>query len=186
MKFDIIDIFLVAGLITGAVLGYRAGVTRKLLNVLALIGSIVLASHLMTSVGSFFTGTILLSEPTGSILGFALVVLIITVGIILVYRKYASKGLPKIHSQVLGIVLGIFETTIIIGLLLLMFKLYDVPDRETREDSLLYRPLIGFTPDLFDTLRPYLPGAEGFRTELSKTFRKQNIFDEPVDVKKKR
>ncbi|MFN0158874.1 MAG: CvpA family protein [Bacteroidota bacterium] len=185
MNFDFIDIFLIAGLLIGAALGYRAGVMRKLLSLLALIGSIVLASHLMKSVGSFFTETVLLSEPTGSIVGFAVVVLVIMVGIILLYKNYASKGMPKIQSQVFGVILGMIETTIIISLLLLMFKLYDWPDKETRDNSLLYTPLIKATPVLFDELRPYFPGADGFRSELSRTFRKQNIFDEPVDKKKR-
>jgi len=105
VKFDPIDIVLFAGLVAGAILGYRAGVARKLLNVLALIGSIVLAAYLMKPIGSFFTGVVLVSEPTASILGFAVVVVFVMAGIILIDRKFGSHGIPKAYSQVVGIIL---------------------------------------------------------------------------------
>jgi len=78
-----------------------------------------------------------------------------------------------------------FEAAVITSLLLLMLKVYAIPDPQTREASLLHKPMVKFTPKLFELLRPYLPGAGYFHKELSATFRKQNIFDETTDPKKR-
>jgi membrane protein required for colicin V production len=178
MKFDPIDMFLLAGLCFSMYLGYRGGLTKKLLNILALIGSIVLATKLLPGLGSFITDTLFVPDPYGNILGFASVIIVIMTATILVYRRLASYRTSTMVSQISGALLGAFEGAVLISLVLLMLKLFEIPDQSTRTESLLYKPLVNLTPTMFDRLHAYLPEASDFKAVISKQFEKYHLFDE--------
>ena len=184
MKFDLIDVFLLGGLVFFLYRGYKGGVTKKLLNLLALIGSIVLATKLMHPVGKMLIDIFLISPLWGYLSGFALVVITIMGVTIFVYRRFEGNSIANKSSQFFGVIFGLFEGLIVISLVLLMLKLLDTPEKETREDSLLYKPMVNFVPKMFDLLKSYLPGASAFRRELSETFQEYNIFDKTSDMGK--
>ncbi len=185
MKFSYIDIFLYGGIVLGAYYGYRGGAVKKIFNLLALIASIVIATQLMEPVGDVLISMGLLSAPAGYIVGFALVVILLMVGAILVFRRFGGSGVAKSSSQLFGALLGVIEGSLIISLVLLAFKIYDYPGKTTRDDSLLYKPLVNAAPKTFDLLRSYLPGAGAFKEELERTFHQWNIFDLPSPPGKK-
>jgi uncharacterized membrane protein required for colicin V production len=185
MKFAWIDIVLFAGLCLAIVLGYRGGITKKLLNILALIAAIVIAAQLMRPIGDFLVENFFFSPHAGYISGFVFVVVGIMTATILLYKKYTRAGMAKAVSQGVGVVLGALEGAVVISLVLLMLKVFGFPASSTREDSLLYKPLVNFAPNFFDMLRPYLPGAGDVRQELARAFEKVDIFDVGIEVKKK-
>lgn len=184
MKFAFIDVFLLGGLAFAMYRGYQGGATKKLFNLLALIGSIVLATKLMHPVGKALIDVFLISPLWGYLSGFALVVIIVMTVAIVVYRRFEDNSIANKSSQFFGVIFGLFEGLIVISLVLLMFKLFDSPEKETRDDSLLYKPIVNFAPETFDFLKSYLPGASAFRRELSETFEEYDIFDEASDVVK--
>ena len=176
MRFSYIDIFLYGGIVIAAYLGYKGGVTKKIFNLLALLGSIVIATELMAPVGDVFIA-IGFGERLGYILGFALVVVAIMTGTIMLYHRFGKTSVAKSSSQLFGVVLGLIEGCLILSLLLLALKVFDFPARESRTDSMLYKPLVNFAPKTFDLLRSYLPGASDFKEELSKKFKEFDIFE---------
>jgi uncharacterized membrane protein required for colicin V production len=116
--------------------------------------------------------------------GFAAVVIAVMIVTILLYRRFGGTAMANSSSQFFGVLFGLLEGAIVISLVLLMLRLFGTPDRETRTASLLYRPLVNFVPKMFDLLQAYLPGASGFRTELSKTFEHYDIFEQASDAGK--
>ncbi len=177
MKFSYIDLFLYGGVVLSAYLGYRGGFTKKVFNLLALLGSIVIATQLMEPVGNGLIATGIFGDHLSYILGFALVVAAIMTLTITVYRRFGSTAVVKSSSQMFGVLLGVIEGCLLISLLLLALKVFDWPEKDTRSDSLLYKPLVNFAPKTLDVLRSYLPGAGEFREELLKTFKDVDIFD---------
>ena len=177
MKFDFIDIFLIGGLASAIYLGYRGGVVKKIFNILALIASVVIAANVMDPIGEFLANVVFIAEPFAHILGFGAVLLAIMATFILLFRKFSSSKVTKSTSQVIGMVLGLFEGIILTSLVLITLRIFDTPGESTRRDSLLYKPLAKAVPRLFDGLRPFLPGASVFREEFSKAFERYNVFD---------
>jgi len=176
VKFSYIDLFLYGGLLLAAYLGYRGGFTKKIFNLLALLGSIVIATQLMRPVGGALIG-IGFGENIGYILGFALVVAAIMTLTISLYRRFGKISVVKSSSQMFGVILGVIEGCLIISLLLLALRVFDMPAKDTRTDSLLYKPLVNFAPKTLDLLRSYLPGASAFKDELTDTFKDIDIFE---------
>lgn len=181
MKFDPIDIFLFAGILIAVTLGYRGGFTKKLLNILALITAIMVGVFFMGTTGGFFEEVVLLDHATSYVLGFGLIVSTIMVTAILLYKRFGSQGMAKSGSQIAGVILGLFEGLMVISLLLMMLKVFDMPDKQTEEHSLLYKPMYQVAPTFFVLMRPYLPGAHAFQDRLSATFKDTPLFGEKPD-----
>ncbi len=181
MKFDPIDIVLFGAILLGIALGYRGGLTKKLLNVLALITAIMAAVFFMGTIGGFFEEVVLLDHATSYVIGFGFILATIMITAILLYKRFGSQGMAKSGSQIAGVFLGLFEGLMVMSLLLMMLKVFDMPDKETEEHSLLYKPMYQVAPKFFFLMRPYLPGASAFQDRLSATFKDTPLFGEKPD-----
>jgi uncharacterized membrane protein required for colicin V production len=179
MKFSFLDIFMIAGLALGGYLGYRGGLAKKLFNILLLLISVVAASKLMTPVGDFFLDAGVLGDTAAYAVGFALVMLVIMIPAILLYRKFGKTGAAKTNGNTVGAFLGVLEGAMVISFLLLGMRVFDEPDQEDRQASLLYRPLCNFVPRTFEFLQSYFPGASEFKKQVSNKFKDLDVFGKP-------
>jgi uncharacterized membrane protein required for colicin V production len=179
MKFSFMDIFLIAGLALGGFLGYRGGLAKKLFNILMLLISVVLASKLMTPVGDFFLESGVLGDPAAYAAGFALVMLVIMIPAILLYRKFGKTSPAKTAGNTVGVFLGVLEGAMVISFIFLGMRVFDEPDPDDRQASLLYRPLCNFVPRTFEFLQSYFPGASEFKKQISQRFKDIDVFGKP-------
>jgi uncharacterized membrane protein required for colicin V production len=179
MKFSFMDIFMIAGLGLGGFLGYRGGLAKKLFNILMLLISVVIASKLMTPVGDFFLEAGVLGDTGAYAVGFALVMLVIMIPAILLYKKFGKTSIAKTSGNTVGVFLGVLEGAMVISFILLGMRVFDEPDPEDRQASLLYRPLCNFVPRTFEFLQSYFPGASEFKTQISNRFKDLDVFGKP-------
>jgi len=185
MNFGLIDILLIGVLFVSTSLGYRGGVLKQVLNLCVFFGTIVLAAKFIRPVGSFFVDDLLLPYPDGYIAGLLLLVGVAVIPPMMVYRVLTREKISNEVSQFFGGVLGFLEGVIFISLVLLILNLQGSPSRETREDSLLYHPVVRFVPDMLYSVKPYLPGVDELRTEVSRMFELQAITEQAPDEKEK-
>jgi len=171
MKFSAIDIPLLLALGISGFMGYRGGPARKLFNLLMLLLSVVVAAKLMEPIGLYLAETGIMSEVASYVAAFALVLVAIMVPAILLYRRFGKSGMGRPTMNAIGIVLGVIEGAFITSFVLFSLRVFDFPDQETRDESLLYRPLANFMPKTLEMLQSYFPGASSFREELSRHFK---------------
>lgn len=170
MKSVILDVAIVGGLLLAAYLGYRGGFTKKIFNLLVLIGSIIAGIYLMDPVGTLLQD-LFLSPPWCFLAGIALVIIGLTTTAFFLYKRWGSTTVAKSGSQFFGVLFGLIEGGMVISLVLIAMKIADVPTNSVRTGSLLYKPLFNLAPKTFEVLRSYLPGAGDFADELNKTFK---------------
>jgi uncharacterized membrane protein required for colicin V production len=180
MKFSFLDIFMIAGLGLGGFMGYRGGLAKKLFNILMILISVVAASKLMTPVGDFFLEAGVLGDPAAYAAGFALVMLLIMIPAILLYRKFGKTSAAKTTGNTVGAFLGVLEGAMVISFILLGMRVFDEPDPDDRQASLLYRPLCNFVPRTFVFLQSYFPGASEFKNQISSKFKNLDVFGKPL------
>jgi uncharacterized membrane protein required for colicin V production len=180
MRFSFLDIFMIAGVGLGGYLGYRGGLAKKLFNILMLLISVVIASKFMTPVGDFFLEAGVLGDPAAYAAGFALVMLLIMIPAILLYRKFGKTSAAKTTGNTVGAFLGVLEGAMVISFILLGMRVFDEPDQEDRQASLLYRPLCNFVPRTFVFLQSYFPGASEFKEQISRKFKDFDVFGKPL------
>jgi uncharacterized membrane protein required for colicin V production len=185
MKFSFIDVFLIAGLCLGAYLGYRGGLAKKMFNLLMLMASGVIAIRFMRTVGKFFMDAGVLSERPAFVLGFVIVALVIMIPALLLYHRFGkSREGQKSVTMAFGVILGLLEGAMITSFLLIGLRVLEVPDDDTRQESLLYRPLLRFVPKTFDMLQSYFPGASEFRKEIELRFKDIDLYQAPSPPRK--
>lgn len=175
MKFSFLDVFLLLGLGLAMFMGYRGGFTKKILTLLALIGAIVVSVKLMRPIGEFLLEPGILSEPLCYVVAFTIVMLAIMGLVIFLYHRYGKSSSSKSAASALGVLFGLVEGILILSLLLIALKVFDAPSSDVQKDSILYRPILRAAPKTFEVLKPYLPGAAEFRTEISKAFKDLNL-----------
>jgi uncharacterized membrane protein required for colicin V production len=166
MKFSYLDLLLVAALVAGGYLGYRAGPLKKSITILAVVVSLVLGFRLMGPIGAFLGGLGVILPPFSSVLAFVLVSLAVLAGAFLLLRRYGRKSAAGVPGRIGATILGILETAIALSFVLLVLKLIDVPSTTSRANSLLYRPLVNLAPRAFDQVRAFLPGSSEVDEEL--------------------
>jgi len=175
MKFAPIDILILAALALAGFLGHRGGMTKKLFNLLMLVIGVVVGAKFMKPVGAFFSEPGIFSEKTAIAVGFGLIFALIFVPALLLYRRFGKTGLGKTSTSVIGVILGMLEGALLMSFLFLGLALFDMPDKETREDSLLYNPVSNFVPKTLELLKGYLPGARELRDEISRQLKDAEI-----------
>lgn len=179
MRFSYLDIFLIGGLALGGFLGYRGGLAKKLFNILVLLFAVVAASKLMSPIGEYLIDAGMFGDTTSYAVAFALVLLVIMVPAILLYKKFGKTGAAKTGGNTVGIFLGVLEGAMVISFVLLGMRVFDTPDEDDRQQSLLYKPLFNFVPRTFDLLQSYFPGASEFKKQVSTKFKDLGIFGTP-------
>ncbi len=178
-----IDIFIVLGFMLAAFLGYRGGFTKKIFDLLVLIGSIILGVVLMDPLGTLFED-IGLSPPWCFLVAIAFVIIGLTVAAYFFHKKFGGHQVAKSASQFFGVLLGLFEGGMIISICLIALRVAEVPSEETRSGSVLYKPVFNMAPKTFETLRSYLPGAGDFQDELNDKFKDLHLGNLPDTIKK--
>jgi membrane protein required for colicin V production len=175
MKFAPFDIFLIAVLGVAGFLGHRGGMTKKLFNLLMLVVGVGVGAKLMKPVGAFFSEPGILSEKAAVAVGFGIVFVLIFVPALILYHRFGKTGLGKTSTSVIGIILGMIEGAILLSFFLLGLALLDIPERETQDDSLLYRPISRIVPRTLDLLKGYLPGAQDLHDEIERQLKDGEI-----------
>ena len=185
MRFSYIDVFLLLALGLGAFLGYRGGLAKKLFNLLMLLVSVVIAARYMHTVGRFFSDAGVMNEIASYVLAFALIMIAIMLPALLLYRRFGkSDAHVKTGTAAVGAVLGFIEGAMLISFVLIGLRLLDIPDEDTRQESLLYRPMVRFVPKTFEFLESYFPGASDFKAELELRFKGVDIFSKTPPPRK--
>jgi uncharacterized membrane protein required for colicin V production len=181
MRFSFIDVLLLAGLGLSAFLGYRGGLAKKLFNLLMLLFAAVIAARFMHTVGMFFADAGVMGEIPSYVVAFMLIILAIMIPALVLYHRFGkTAGSLKSGTAVIGVLLGIIEGAMLISFILMGLKILEIPDEDTRQESLLYRPLVRFVPRTFELLESYFPGASEFKKELELRFKDAELFTPPT------
>lgn len=185
MRFDIIDVFFIGALVLSGYLGYRGGLAKKMFNLLMLLFAVVVASRFMHTVGHLFADAGMMGETASYVVAFALIMLAIMIPALILYHRFGqSSGTVKTGTAAVGAALGVIEGGMIISFLLIGLKILDVPDKDTQDASLLYRPMVRFVPKTFELLESYFPGASEFKKEFELRFKDTDLFTPPAPPRK--
>jgi uncharacterized membrane protein required for colicin V production len=175
MKFSPIDLLFLLGFGLAGFLGHRGGMTKKLFNLLIIVVGVALGAKLMKTVGSFFSEPGILKEGPAVAVGFAIIFLLVIVPSMILYHRFGKTGLGKTSTSVVGIVLGVVEGALLMSFLMLGLALMDVPDNDTRQESLFYLPVTQLVPRTLEVLQGYLPGARELRDEIARQLKEGEL-----------
>lgn len=173
----IIDILILVGLVLATVLGYRDGLFRKILGIASFFIGLIAATKFMGPLGRVFAHTFNFSIEISYVLAFFMVFMAVIVLQKIIYRIVGEmSGGLKVINRLGGAILGIFQGSLSISLLLLMLSIFEIPSESTRNKSSLYKPFLNIAPRVFDLTSTFLPESKTFYDELKKDLEKYKIF----------
>lgn len=168
-----VDIIILATVCLAGFLGYRSGLIKKILGIASFIVGLIAATKLMGPIGRAISNSFSLSIDVSYIFAFFLVF-----AAIIVLQNIISKKVGKVGggaglvNRLGGTILGIFQGTLALSLILIMFSVFSLPRESTRTNSILYKPTLNFAPLLFDLFNTFLPESRSFYEELKKNLTK--------------
>jgi uncharacterized membrane protein required for colicin V production len=157
--------------------GFRSGILRRGVAVVFLVVGLVLATRTMHTLGAILTDWWNVHEVVGAVLAFVLVIFVTVMAaiiIIAIMSRYSQP--PRLWSRLSGVVIGLAEITLYLSLLLVVLNIYSLPTQQTREKSVLYRPVRNFAPFVFDKTNAIFSGSTSFDEELKRSFEKFRLI----------
>jgi len=152
----VIDIILAALLLFGFVRGLMKGLFVELASLVSLIAGVYGAIHFSYFVGDFLKDSVDWDEKYIAIVAFAVTFIVIVIVISLLgklFTKIADFASLGILNKLLGGVFGALKVGLILSVLLIVFDKLNstIPfvNKETTEDSILYKPVKGLAPMIF-------------------------------------
>ncbi len=154
-----IDIVFIVLFIWSIYRGYTKGFIIQLATLVGLLLGIYGALKFSDFTASILANRMDINEQTLSILSFALTFLIILVIVILIAKlieKFTEAIELSLVNKLLGVLLSMLKMAFIISVILVLVNKadnkYNLISNNTKEKSLLYKPLSNFAPIIF----PYL------------------------------
>ncbi len=154
--------------------GWRKGLLRKLIALICLALSLVVATKFASTLSDEISGPLGLSSGTGTTVSFVLIVCVIMISQAIFYKLVIKKLGEGMWNKIGGLLMGLLEGGLLVSVTVIFLSIYfHYPSDETRSESFLYKPLKNFAPRLFDSINTFLPESEDFYQEIMNSVKKK-------------
>jgi uncharacterized membrane protein required for colicin V production len=177
------DILIYVFLVLSFGVGLRDGLLKKLFAMVGVILALIVATKYMKSGGAYMISMFKFEQETAHIVTFSLIFLCVVLFTNFFYRWFGGDTKSyKIWDRIAGGIVGMFEGLIVLSLVLILLTLFDVPTREEKKSSDLYKPVAGFAPALFDQINKVFPKSKKFKEELYNAIERYKKLEHGTDV----
>lgn len=154
----LLDALIVIGVLIGFILGFKDGFVRKLIGivgfVLAVFLSIYFASQLGLVIESVFRIEYYFAEIVGGVIIF---VAVITIAMILKRVLHPFDMVNNLINQIVGGIVGSIQIIYFLSAIFIILNLFNLPEKQTRDQSILYSPTYKVIPLTIQYLSYYTP-----------------------------
>jgi len=148
-----VDYIILLFLFIGFILGFKDGIIRKIIGFVGFILAIFLAIKLAPIAGkqlvSFFNNELQVATIVSGIGIFFLAMLIVS---ILKRILHPVDKVNKFVNQLLGGIAGSIQMIFFISALLIIFNIFNFPNKNAQKKSLFYKPFYNVLPITIDFL----------------------------------
>jgi membrane protein required for colicin V production len=148
---NFIDYIILAFVAIGFILGFRDGLVRKIIGVLGVIIGVALAfefsNEIAVWIAPLLNDEIYLAEIVS---GFMIFLVTLFVFALVKRIVHPFDKVNKFVNQLLGGIAGIVQIIFIVSAFLLLLNVFNVPNKSSRESSLLYQKTYDVIPFTID------------------------------------
>lgn len=160
MPAESLDIIIAVALIAGLVRGVMTGAVRQVVSFAGTIAAIVLSLELMNPIGRLIDGIVPMSDAIAPTVGF--VVVFLSIQIVLLFAVRLIEAVIKAFrltpvNRMVGAGVGACKAALILSVAFMVLGLFEVPERENRDASVLYEPVASVFPVTWDYAARHLP-----------------------------
>lgn len=169
-----LDWFILLILVGGIIRGYMVGAMRQVGSVLGIVAGLLFSVEFMDSVGALIVSSFGVSDALAPLLGFTVLFLGVYLLFValsrLVEQLFDTLSL-SIVNQALGGAVGAVKAALLLSLLFLVLGGIELPEQETRNDSILYHPVAGLLPQTIEAVEDWVPAAKEAADQLGREVR---------------
>ena len=147
-----------AGVIIGFILGFKDGFIRKLVGIAGFIVAIVAAVFFAGKTGllieTLFGIEYYLAEIIGGLIIFFSII------VIFMFLKRVVHPFDKVNNlinQIVGGIVGSVQVLYFLSAIFIIVNIFELPDKQTRQESLFYTPTHQVIPLTIQYLSNYTP-----------------------------
>lgn len=162
MGLTALDWFILALIGWGMVRGVATGGVRQMASIVGFALAVVVGISAMEPVGRLVADSLGLSPRVGPLIGFMLVFLVVQVGVWLTMQATeALLGAIKLSvlNRLLGALVGGVKAVLLLSLLFLVLRAFDLPSPDARRASPLYASVAAVLPAAWDFVVARAPEA---------------------------
>lgn len=156
---NVFDIVITVFLGFGFVRGIMKGLFIEVASLVALIGGIWGSIHFSYFIGDFLKESVSWSEKQVSLAAFAITFILIIVVVSLLGKfltKLADLAALGIVNKILGGIFGLIKIGLVLSIVFIFFDRMNSTisfiEKETLEESILYKPVKGIAPTIFPSI----------------------------------
>lgn len=154
----LLDILIITAVIVGFILGFKDGFIRKLVGlagfILAIVAAVFFAGKLGLLIESIFGIEYYLAEIIGGLIIF------FSIMAIFVFLKRVVHPFDKVNNlinQIVGGIVGSIQIIYFLSAIFIIVNIFDLPDPQTRQQSLFYNSSYQVIPLTIEYLSNYTP-----------------------------
>ncbi len=176
MKFNIVDVIVLATVAFGIWRGFVTGIIRELSQVFGLFAAFALAIHFMRPVGSMLVRDVNVVDvpPQGAALvAFVLIFTIVYVVIYILARllERVADGMKLgAVNKMLGGIVGGFKTILVLSIAFVFLGQMGFPGKETQSRSYLYGSVEAIAPQVWEVFTQSVPKATRLTRKVGQRF----------------
>ncbi|CAN5429934.1 hypothetical protein BH23BAC3_BH23BAC3_12940 [soil metagenome] len=171
-----IDLLIILPIGFFAYKGYTAGFIQEVLGIVGIILAIFVAFAYMKPVSAllepFFSGSDTRTIVAGLILFIGTIALVQFIGHSI--RRFLEFIKLNIINRIAGLFFGAVKSAIVISGFLWLFAGFNIPEEDTRNESLLYPVVLSIAPAAFNMVAAIYPGIENFIETLEDAIQEDN------------
>lgn len=154
-----LDIILTVPIIWFGYRGLTRGLIYEVATLFALLAGIYCAIHFSYFVSDILRSSFNLTSEYTPLISFIITFIAVVIGVHLlskIINKLVDMVALGILNKILGLVFGVVKCVFILSIVLAIFKKFDeklkIIPKETKEHSLIYKPICKFAPAIFNGL----------------------------------
>jgi membrane protein required for colicin V production len=156
--------------------GFTAGLIQEVLGILGIIIAVFVSFAYMKPVSvwlePFFAGTDTPIIVAGLILFIGTIIIVQLIGHAI--RTFLEIIKLNFINRIAGLFFGALKSAIVISAFLWLFAGFNIPEEETRNESLLYPAVLSIAPAVFNMVASIYPGIENFIETLEDAIQEDN------------
>ncbi|GAB4297163.1 MAG: hypothetical protein Kow0098_21100 [Ignavibacteriaceae bacterium] len=156
--FDLIILIAAAG---GFILGFKDGFVRKLIGIIGFVAAVFFSFKFASELGQFIESNLniefYLAELIAGMLIFLLVIFLFAV---IKRVVHPFDRVNNLINRIVGGVVGVIQILFFISAVFLILKVFDIPDKNTSRQSLLYEKTYQIIPLTIEYLSDYTPDTK--------------------------
>jgi len=170
----LLDWFILVILLAGLIRGYLVGAVRQVASLLGLVVALLFSVEFMGAMGTLIVESLGLASSVAPLAGFTVlflgVYLLFLVLARLLEQLFDTLSLSVLNRAAGGAVGGV-KAALLLSLLFLVLAGLELPEKETRNDSALYRPVAQLLPETIEATEDWFPAAKRAADQLGRQVR---------------